>query len=116
MPGCAGRTGAARDGPAVPLFETAIITFAPTATSHGTWKLICSWPLTLSTANSATALLSTVNRSVRKVVGSGRPDVRLIPVVEVRLLPNAVAISPGTTPPPTKLAPFTTALTVATGG
>src|ERR1035441_7259122 len=102
------------EAPVAPLLSTAILAIGPLAASHGTWKLICCCPLTLSTANSGAVELLTVTETFKNSVGSGSPEVRLMPVLEVRLFPNRVAISPGTTPPPTKLAPFTTAATEAT--
>ena len=48
-----------------------------------------------------------ITESLRNVVGSGN-EVMLTPVLEVRLDPKMVATSPGTIPPPAKLAPFTT--------
>src|SRR5579863_4125888 len=110
MPGCAVNTGTEMEAPTVPAFDTAMVALGPLATSHGTWKLICCCPLTLSTANRATGVLLTINESFKNVLGSGRTEVTLMPVADVRLAPNAVAISPGTTPPPAKLAPFTTAV------
>jgi hypothetical protein len=55
--------------------------------------------LTLSTANSDAATPLTVTETFWKSVGSGREEVRLIPVLEVRLEPKMVAISPATTLP-----------------
>src|SRR5580693_1224728 len=95
---------------AVPLFDTAKVAVGPLATSQGTWKLNCCWPLTLSTANNGTAEPLITTESLRNVVGSGN-EVMLTPVLEVRLVPKMVATSPGTIPPPAKLAPFTTAPT-----
>src|SRR5580658_6632153 len=111
MPGCAARTRTETLAPVVPLFITAMSAFGPLTTSQGTWKLNCSWPLTLSTANNGTGKPLIITASFRNVFGSGSEEVILAPMLAVRLVPNKVAISPGTTPPPRKLAPFTTAVT-----
>jgi hypothetical protein len=98
----------------VPLLETATVVVCPPATSDGTWKLNCCWPFTLSTANNGTAGPLIITESFRKVVGSGS-EVTLTPALEVRLDPKMVATSPGTIPPPTKLAPSTTPSVLITG-
>src|SRR5580658_8978003 len=109
MPGCAGNTGIATVGPVDVLLTTAILAVLPD-TSKGTWKLICCWPFTLSTANNGAAEPFTITVTFWNEVGSGSSDVRLIPVLDVRSVPKMVAISPGAIPAAIKLAPFTTAL------
>src|SRR5580704_14126657 len=111
MPGWALKTGTVMVALAVPLFDTATVALGPLATSQGTWKLNCCWPLTLSTANNGTGEPLIITESLRNVVGSGN-EVMLTPLLEVRLDPKMVATSPGTIPPLAKLAPLTTAAMV----
>jgi len=63
-------------------------------------------------ANSGAGEPLTLRDRFKNDDGSGSPEIRLIPLLEIKLVPNAVAISPGTTPLGTKLAPLTTAFTV----
>src|SRR5262245_25261752 len=114
MPGCAAKTGTVTGALVMLLFSTATWTVDLPATPNGTWKLICCCPLTLSDANNGTAEPSTSTELHKYRVANGSDETKLIPVAETMLVPKTVAISPGTTPPPTKLAPFTTAL--ITGG
>lgn len=57
-----------------PLFITAMFAFGPLATSQGTWKLICCWPLTLSTANNAAAFPLTTTETNEKDLPPERCD------------------------------------------
>src|ERR1039458_3477392 len=103
------------EAPVVPLFSTATVALGPLAASQGTWKLICCWPLTLSTANSATGWLLMITASFKNIVGSGSDEVRLMPGPEGNLVPNAVAIAMEATLRHRRMGTCTAALTAGAG-
>src|SRR5271170_7819191 len=105
MPGCAASTGTVTGGLTAPLSTTCSTTLDPTnfESSQGTWKLICCWPFTLSTAKrGAFIVLLNFTDTFKNCDCSGNPEVSLIPVAEVSRDPNTVAIPPGTRPPEIK--------------
>src|ERR1051325_1360249 len=95
------------------LFTTSEAERCP-ASSHGTWKLICSCPLTLSTAKMGACIPYNVIDTPTNCRGRGSPLAKLIPVAFERCVPNSVAIEPGVIPC-WKLAPLVTSVELNEG-